>query len=1433
MSLYSIPHAQLVIPAAQLVPKYHTIGRCNNYVMLQSIPYSSKCKIVGRILIDHPLNFALTAIADVPTVFGYQGVVDKLSAFYTKNLAQPWKTMFKVFNRYLKTRTSGHDKTKINILQIFHAVINRTNVDYAALLWWDFMNNISLKRIEEDYHSIKDDTSLVSVYTTGDVRIRGMLISNECSNESTVTCCFYPRNCKSTPRAHTTPTLTASPQEKKRKHSDGESSSPLKLLKITIRQQKVVEENKDDDGFKDSDNDIHLDHDDHQEDDAPPEGEKRVKRHKASKKSKSEEETIVDDDEVIPEDETSEIIIEFKNVHKRVLSIYDRARMEVTLNDALSNQFINAEEYAYRLEQSTNFIKNQIVWESRQEDIRRPVPKPLVFFGPQRNPNEPLRYLYNKDLFFLKHGNTEEKKYILSLHKIHAELFPKLNLEEKMNRWVRKEFKNFNEEARLSIQHWKDSWHKRVYKQNQRKVKDNPKDYYSNHMIIEVVRITTDQPHGLDYMEQMIVMIENNKTDSFSRADFKYLNKNDIEDLYYLCQNKKERVHDFQLGIESYQIKVNLTAPTLTFTGIEEHELYSIVDKPSIGKSFERDDIMESVISYVLAKETWTYLVHSFEGPSNTKENKIMDLKLKYQTFRSKSTESLSQTYTHYKTLLNELANDGVNLSKHEINVGFVNNLPEKWLTFSQGLRNANHTQTFNLAYIYGWFVYEDNLIQRRYFDTKKALITTPSSTTISTAFFSNNNKGLVAETFDWDKEEVSDDEEVTQVKVLMALADDELTVGKNHAHNEEKQINKKWLTSSKKVSQCISGKIPHQKKKVLGGELFTESSSKMNENENLFIPAFMRILVPKSQVFNKSLKPTVNIPESSKDFEAESLRPLPPLKNLQGASPSSESVSETITVGKTEPTTPSVPTKVKNTEQEFKINELTKLVQMLIDEKFPDKVHKVEKALYGLHQAPRAWYETLSTYLLENRFRRGTIDKSLFIKKDKGELTFFLGLQVMQRDDGIFISQDKYMADILKKFDFSLVKTASTPIETKKALLKDEEAEDVDVHLYRSMIGSLMYLTASRLDIMFVVCACASFQVTPKVSHLHTVKWIFRYLKGQPKLGLWYPRDSPFDLEAFSESDYAGASLDRKSTTRGCQFLSKRLISWQCKKQTIVANSTTEEEYVAAANCCGQFVDQHSMIACLEKSEGNADFHEIVDFLTASTIHYALTTSVPIPNVADEAVFKEWDDRVVRATTTAASLDAAQASGNITKTQSTAMSNDPLSQKLVQVTDPGGHTPRSDEGRPNINELMAICKNLSNRVLALETLRTTQDLVIQKLKKKVRRLEKKLRARTPWLDLFKIEGDFDDIDDMVDDAIKNVEGDAKTQGRNSDKTEELNLSDKGSGGTEVFDDTTAAQKDVNAVEPVSTAGDAVTTASVIFDVGTCNTPYLTYSSGS
>ncbi|GJR64146.1 putative ribonuclease H-like domain-containing protein [Tanacetum coccineum] len=469
-------------------------------------------------------------------------------------------------------------------------------------------------------------------------------------------------------------------------------------------------------------------------------------------------------------------------------------------------------------------------------------------------------------------------------------------------------------------------------------------------------------------------------------------------------------------------------------------------------------------------------------------------------------------------------------------------------------------------------------------------------------------------------------------------------------------------------------------------------------------------------------------------------------------------------------------------------------------DPQFPDKVYKVEKALYGLHQAPRAWYETLSTYLLENGFRRGTIDKTLFIKKDKGdillvqvyvddiifgstkkslcvefeqmmhkrfqmssmgELTFFLGLQVKQKDDGIFISQDKYVADILKKFDFATVKTASTPIETNKALLKDEEAEDVDVHLYRSMIGSLMYLTASRPDIMFTVYACARFQVTHKVSHLYVVKRIFRYLKGQPKLGLWYPRDSPFNLEAFSDSDYAGASLDRKSTIGGSQFLGKRLISWKCKKQTIVANSTIEAEYVIAANCCRQvlwiqnqmldygfnfmntkiYIDNESTICILKNPVFHSNtkhieirhhfiidsyeksliqvlkihtYHNVADLLTkafdvsrkAKSTTKISQSSGPIHLDADETVYKELEDRIERGATTASSLEAEQDSGvryhiggAEAQIRFEAASKQSNDPPLLRVNTLG-----SGEDSMKLKELMELCKKLSERILDIKT---------------------------------------------------------------------------------------------------------------------------------
>ncbi|GKC70752.1 hypothetical protein Tco_1116635 [Tanacetum coccineum] len=391
----------------------------------------------------------------------------------------------------------------------------------------------------------------------------------------------------------------------------------------------------------------------------------------------------------------------------------------------------------------------------------------------------------------------------------------------------------------------------------------------------------------------------------------------------------KKRMLCYLAGMEPYYLKCIKDGPfqPKTAEGDDKPESQWTPDERRVVVQDQRlksiimsclpDDIMESVISCETAKATWTDLVHSFEGPSDTKENRIMDLKLEYQTFRAKPTESLSQTYTRYKTLLNELANDGVNLSKHEINVGFVNSLPEKWLTFSQGLRNANHTQTLDLADIYGRFVYEDNLIQRRYSDTKKALITTPSSTAISTAFFSNNVVHDIHENSDDEVDERSSEEYLRDLDIEQA----EPKIQKDYKAKYKKiKARLALLESSPSTSHNPKTFQPKNKGKnhARNGEGINITIRKVNillsmdedsdwQNYLKYINVDLKILVLERQVVNECLKPTeaLNDPELSKDSKAESLTLLPP------------SISGTVIVSETEPTTPSVPTEVKNTEQE------------------------------------------------------------------------------------------------------------------------------------------------------------------------------------------------------------------------------------------------------------------------------------------------------------------------------------------------------------------------------------------------------------------------------------------------------------------------------------------------------------------------------------
>jgi hypothetical protein len=190
------------------------------------------------------------------------------------------------------------------------------------------------------------------------------------------------------------------------------------------------------------------------------------------------------------------------------------------------------------------------------------------------------------------------------------------------------------------------------------------------------------------------------------------------------------------------------------------------------------------------------------------------------------------------------------------------------------------------------------------------------------------------------------------------------------------------------------------------------------------------------------------------------------------------------------------------------------------------------------------------------------------------GELKYFLGFQVKQQlQEGTFISQTKYIQDILNKFGMKDAKPIKTPMGTNRHLDLDTGGKSVDQKVYRSMIRSLLYLCVSRSDIMLSVCMCARFQADPKEVHLRVVKRIIRYLVYTPKFGLWCPKGSTFDLIGYSDVDWAGCKIDRKSTSGTYQFLGRSLVSWASKKQNSVALSTAEAEYIAAGHCCTQFL--------------------------------------------------------------------------------------------------------------------------------------------------------------------------------------------------------------------------------------------------------------------
>ncbi|GJS86810.1 putative ribonuclease H-like domain-containing protein [Tanacetum coccineum] len=287
-------------------------------------------------------------------------------------------------------------------------------------------------------------------------------------------------------------------------------------------------------------------------------------------------------------------------------------------------------------------------------------------------------------------------------------------------------------------------------------------------------------------------------------------------------------------------------------------------------------------------------------------------------------------------------------------------------------------------------------------------------------------------------------------------------------------------------------------------------------------------------------------------------------------------------------------------------------------DQENPTHVYRLKKALYGLKQAPRAWYDTLSKFLLANNFFKGAVDPTLFTRKSgkhillvqiyvddiifastdhnacnifskemsskfqmsmMGQMSFFLGLQVSQSPGGIFINQAKYALETLKKYGMDLSDPVDTPMVDRLKLDEDLMGIPVDQTRFRGMVGSLMYLTASRPDLVFAVCMCARYQAKPTKKHFEAIKRVFRYLKGTINMGLWYPKDNAMSLTAYADADHAGCQDSRRSTSGSAQFLGDRLVSWSSKKQRSTAISTTEAEYIAMSGCCAQILWMRSQL--------------------------------------------------------------------------------------------------------------------------------------------------------------------------------------------------------------------------------------------------------------
>ncbi|GJZ94345.1 hypothetical protein Tco_0666548, partial [Tanacetum coccineum] len=274
--------------------------------------------------------------------------------------------------------------------------------------------------------------------------------------------------------------------------------------------------------------------------------------------------TYATDNDELPAEKVSQELVE------ELLKIVDEAKLRKVVDEMLRQRCTSGDEHQYHIDQMQNFLKNDIVWESRKEILTSPFPpKPTpVVQSCQRDPKAPTLSLVNQDLLYLKKGNSGPETVVLSLHKFPAVIFPDDDIEERTSRWVDKCVKKFNPYARYNVEHWKNPHAKIFYVKKQKEPRKPKEKVYSNSKIIQVIKTYSELGHDHKFVTKIIARRANSSIVSITEPDYKILNKNDIEDMYLLCINGK---------------KVNLTAPTITFPGIEKYKMFSIVTEPVYG----------------------------------------------------------------------------------------------------------------------------------------------------------------------------------------------------------------------------------------------------------------------------------------------------------------------------------------------------------------------------------------------------------------------------------------------------------------------------------------------------------------------------------------------------------------------------------------------------------------------------------------------------------------------------------------------------------------------------------------------------------------------------------------------------------------------------------------------------------------------------------